>query len=223
MVDIFPIPGFSEPVACWTHFLAGGAAAIAAWPLIRRGVGRPGRVPVLGLYVFAVLFLFAMSGTFHLLEPGRLPRAVLLRLDHAAIWVMIAGTYTPIHHILFRGFWRWGFLGIFWTLAITGLTLRTIFFNDFSELVGLLLYLGIGWLGAFSVVIIGRTRGWIYAWPIVQGGIAYTVGALLDLFRWPTVIEGVVGPHELFHIAVIAGVFIHWRYIYKIASSEGVG
>lgn len=223
MVEIFPIPGFSEPVSAWTHFLGAGVAAIAAPPLIRRGRGRPGRMAVLILFVFAVLFQLSMSGTFHLLEPGGEPREVLLRLDHAAIWVLIAGTLTPIHQILFRGFWRSGFLAILWTASIAGLVLKTIFFTEFSEGIGLLLYLGIGWLSGVSIVLIGRTRGWTYAWPIIYGGLAYTIGAVLEFNRFPTLIPGVVGPHELFHLAVMAGVAIHWRFIHKIAATEGAG
>ena len=214
LTPIIAIPGFSEPVACWTHLLAAGIFAIAAFFLLRRGRGHTGRMIALSVYVFGVLFVLSMSGTFHLLEPGRTPHEVLLRLDHAAIWWQIAGTYTPIHAIMFRGPWRWLFLTLVWVFAIAGLTLKTIFFHDVPEWASLGGYLGLGWLGGVSMVQMTRRFGFEFTKPILAGGLWFTVGAVLEFVRWPELIPGVIGPHELFHLAVIAGIAVHWRYIF---------
>lgn len=211
---IIAIPGFSEPISCWTHLLGAGIVAIAMWWLFARArrVGALG--PVL-IYVFGLLFMLSMSGVYHLLEPGRTPRAVLQRLDHAAIWVQIAGTFTPIHAVLSRGWWRGGFLALIWALAITGLTLKTVFFAEMSAWLGTLLYIGIGWLGAASAWHLVQIRGRRFARPLIVGGVWYTAGAVLEAIAWPTLIPGVLEAHELFHVAVLAGAYVHWRFIYR--------
>src|SRR3954447_18790099 len=101
------MPGFSDPVSSLTH-LAGAAAFLCLTPsLLLKGRGNPWRVTSLAAFASSVLLLFAASGTYHLLAPGTGGRTVMQRLDHGAIFVLIAGTFTPLHGILFRGAWRW--------------------------------------------------------------------------------------------------------------------
>lgn len=217
-MKIIPIPGFSEPFSCWSHLLAAVASSVGMYFLLRRGKGNFWRQSSLILYSSSLIFLFSMSGVFHLLEPGGIPRMVLQRLDHAAIWILVAGTFTPIHVILFRGFWRWGLLMVFWSLAITGLVLKTIYFNDIPDWLSLSFYLGLGWLGVMSgfrfIKIFGR-ENYLF---LIGGGVAYSVGAVLEFMKWPILIPGVVGPHEVFHIFVILGAVLHWCFIYRWAS-----
>lgn len=161
-----------------------------------------------------------MSGVYHLLTPATTGRAVLQRLDHAGIFFLIAGTFTPVHGLLFRGLMRWGFLFLIWTIAITGITLKTIFFTDIPEWLGLIFYLGLGWMGALSGYLLFRKYGWHYLKPLVYGAIAYTVGAALDFIGHPVLISHVVGPHEIFHIAVIVGISMHWKFLVQIVEPE---
>ena len=91
------------------------------------------RLAALSLYSFALIFLFSMSGVYHLLAQAGDARAVLQRLDHAAIWVLIAGTFTPIHVILFRGPWRWLILTTVWVIGLLGLIFEAIFFTSFPQ------------------------------------------------------------------------------------------
>ncbi len=114
----------------------------------------------LGVFVFGAVFMFSMSGVYHLLDQGGTPRYVMQHLDHAAIWIMIAGTFTPIHVILFTGWRRWGVLAIVWTAAITGLVLKTVFFDEFPEWLGLIFYLALGWVGVFSGTMLAKQTGW---------------------------------------------------------------
>ncbi|MDH5731356.1 MAG: hemolysin III family protein [Gammaproteobacteria bacterium] len=146
-MNILSIPGFSEPMSSLTHLLAAVLALVGGYFLLRRGHGNSLRVFSLLLYTFALIFLFSMSGVYHLLDPEGGPRQVLQRLDHAAIWLLIAGTFTPIHMILFRGAWRWGVLLLVWFIAITGLILEIIFFKQIAEWLSLSFYLGLGWIG----------------------------------------------------------------------------
>jgi channel protein (hemolysin III family) len=143
-----------------------------------------------------------------------------MRLDHAAIFVLIAGSFTPVHVILLRRRWHGHLLAWIWGAAIAGLTLKTIYFNAVPAWLGLLLYLGLGWLGVISTVALARGFGVRFVLPLVWGALAYTFGAMADFANWPVLVAGVVGPHEVFHLAVIAGVSFHWAFISSIASGS---
>lgn len=217
-MDVIAIPGFSEPISCWTHLLAAALSVVGFIYLFRRGRGNLGRLFALGLFSFSLLFLFSMSGVYHLLEVGGEPRAVLQRLDHAAIWVLIAGTFTPIHTILFRGAWRWGILLLVWAIAITGLVLEVVFFSSIPEWLTLIFYLGLGWIGFLTAWRFSRQFGERSVHLLWLGGVFYSIGAVLEFQRWPILISGVIGPHEIFHLFVIAGAWTHWLFVYKWAS-----
>jgi len=220
---IYSIPGFSEPFSSMSHLLAAGLFALTGLFLVLRSRGSHGRLYSIGIFVFSVVFLLSMSGVFHLLEPGGEPRSILRRLDHAAIFTLIAGTFTPIHVLLFSGWRRWSVLAVVWIFAIAGISVKTIYFNELPEWVGLMLYLLMGWIGALSAVLIFHLHGERYLVPLMAGAVAYTVGAVLDFLRLPTLIDGVVGPHELFHIFVIIGISFHWLLIARIAEDHRNG
>ena len=223
LTAIYSIPGFSEPFSSMSHLLAAGLFALTGLFLVLRSRGSHGRLYSIGIFVFSVVFLLSMSGVFHLLEPGGEPRSILRRLDHAAIFTLIAGTFTPIHVLLFSGWRRWSVLAVVWIFAIAGLTVKTIYFNELPEWVGLMLYLLMGWIGALSAVLIFHLHGGRYLVPLIAGAVAYTVGAVLDFLRLPTLIDGVVGPHELFHVFVIFGISFHWLLIARVAEDHRNG
>ncbi len=216
MHPVYSIPGFSEPFSSLSHLLASGVFLCLGIWLIVRGRGHSGRMLALGLFIFSSVFLLSMSGVFHLLSQG-VGRDVLQRLDHAGIFLLIAGTFTPVHAILFKGPWRWGMLLAIWGFAITGITLKSIFFNDFSEWLGLTFYLGLGWLGAISALLLYRRFGFGFIKPLVYGALAYTFGALLEFTRGPELIPGVIGPHEIFHVAVLFGLGFHFAFIFRFS------
>ena len=220
---IYSIPGFSEPFSSISHLLAAGLFSFAGLMLLLRSRGHHGRFYSLGIFVFTVIFLLSMSGVFHLLDPGGEPRSYMRRLDHAAIFTLIAGTFTPIHVMLFSGWRRWSVLTVIWSFAIAGIIVKTIYFDVLPEWVGLTLYLSMGWIGALSAVLIFHLHGGRYLVPLIAGAIAYTVGAVLDFLRMPTVIEGVIGPHELFHVFVVFGIGFHWLLIARIAEDHRNG
>jgi channel protein (hemolysin III family) len=158
-----------------------------------------------------------MSGVNHMLAVDSPARSIIGRIDHSAIFVLIAGTFTPVHGILFRGWGRWLPLLLIWTAAIAGITLKCLYFNDWPRSLGVGLYLLLGWLGAISGVAIARGFGFKFVVPLLFGGIAYSVGAILEFIDWPVIIPGVVHPHELFHLAVVIGALFHWLFIWRIA------
>lgn len=209
--------GFAEPFSSWTHLLSAAAFLAAGFFLITKGKGSVPRVISLVVYTFSLVFLFSMSGVYHLLDHGGVARDVLRRLDHAGIWVLIAGTFTPIHVILFRGAWRWLILLVVWTIAINGLVLEVIFFKSFPEWLILSLFLGLGWMGTVTGY---RFRASFHGESLrllLFGGVFYSVGAVIDHVNWPVVWPGVLGPHEIFHTLVVGAAFCHWKFIYEWA------
>jgi channel protein (hemolysin III family) len=210
------IPGFSDPVSSLTHLAAALLFAILSVSLIAGGRGAARGS--LAVFAFSCVLLLSLSGVYHLLSPGTVQRSVLLRLDHAAIFVLIAGSFTPVHVILLRDLWHWHLLAWIWVLAIAGLVLKTTYFDAMPQWLGLLMYLGLGWLGLISTVALARRYGVRFVLPLVWGALAYTIGALVDFAGWPVPVAGIVGPHEVFHLAVIAGVSFHWAFIRTIAS-----
>ncbi|MDY6978407.1 MAG: hemolysin III family protein [Pseudomonadota bacterium] len=216
-VPIIPIAGFSEPFSSLTHLLAAGVFFVLGILLMIRGRGHAGRVAALGIFSFSIVFLLAMSGVYHLLEPAGTARAVLQRLDHAGIFFLIAGTFTPIHGLLFTRSLRWGILLFIWVVAITGITLKSIFFKEMAEWLGLTLYLGLGWVGALTGVLLYRRFHFQFIKYLLLGALAYTIGAVFEYLRTPVLIEGVIGPHELFHIFVLLGISFHFAFVFQFA------
>jgi channel protein (hemolysin III family) len=214
------VAGFSDPVSSLTHLGGAVVFSILSLVLLYRGRGNAGRMLSLGVFAFSCVLLLSMSGTYHLLSPGSAGREVLKRLDHAAIFGLIAGSFTPVHAILFRGAWRWGMLAGIWSAAITGIALKTVNFATMPEWAGLLMYLGLGWMGVISAVALARRYGFGFVLPVLWGALAYTAGAVAEFLRWPNLLPGVIGPHEIFHLAVLAGIACHWAFILSIASGE---
>jgi channel protein (hemolysin III family) len=212
------IPGFSDPVSSLTHLAGALVFAILGGFLIARGRGEAPRVISLTVFVFACVLLLSLSGVYHLLTPETAARGVLARLDHAAIFVLIAGSFTPVHVILLRDRWQWHLLAWIWAAAIAGLTLKTVYFDTIPAWLGLLMYLGLGWLGLISTVALARQFGVRFVLPLVWGALAYTIGAVAEFLAWPVLLRGIVGPHEVFHLAVLAGVAFHWSFISGIAA-----
>jgi channel protein (hemolysin III family) len=223
MSVIYSIPGFSEPFSSLSHLLSAGVFSLAGLLLLIRSRGSHGRLYSIGIFIFSVVFLLSMSGIFHLLEPGGDARNVMRRLDHAAIFILIAGSFTPMHILLFKDWRRWSVLAIVWIIAITSISLKTVFFNDFPEWIGLTMYLSMGWIGAVSAILIFQLHGWRHIIPLIAGAIAYTMGAVLDFLKMPVLVEGVIGPHELFHVFVLFGIGFHWLQVVRIADDHRNG
>lgn len=218
MDQVYNLLGFEEPFSSWSHFFGAAYFAICSAFLIYRARGNTLRVTAVSVFCFAVVFLLSMSGTFHLLSIGGTARSVLQRLDHAGIWLLIISTFVPVHMILFKRAWRWLVLLIVWTIGITALVLKTVFFRDFPEYLSLTFYLVLGWFGLFSAIGYYRHRYPLkdVLW-IVLGGLSYSLGAVFDFMRWPVLYTHVVQAHELFHLFVLGGIFCHWHFVYDIA------
>lgn len=222
---LLSIPGFTDPVSSLTHLIGAGVFAVLSVPLVRHGwrAGHtPWRVASLMTFAASAVFLLSMSGVYHMMETGGMARQVMQRLDHAGIFILIAGTFTPIHAILFKGPWRWGMLAFIWTLAIAGVTLKTIFFGATGTTLGLALYVGMGWVGALSMYAIWRRFGPRMVFHLAMGGLVYTIGAGVELLEPRELVAGVIRAHELFHVACLGGLAFHWRLVWVITGHESL-
>jgi channel protein (hemolysin III family) len=220
-VDVIrAIPGFCQPVSSLTHLAAAAVGVVAAVPLVRLARGHRHRVVAVAVYVFCVIATLAISGVYHSLERGCVARAVMKRFDYFAIWLLIAGTFTAVHGVMFEGRWRSGVLTFIWSYVALGVALQAIWFRVFSGVPGLLLYLGLGWIGVISVVKLGRQLGYAVVRPLWYAGIAYSFGAILEATGHPMLVYRWVGPHEVFHLAVIVGVALHWVFIRRLLMSH---
>lgn len=188
--------------------------------MLLRARGQADRIVSLAIFCYSAVLLLSISGVYHLLEPDGTAREVLRRIDHAAIFILIAATFTPAHVLLFRGWGRWGFLALIWTYAVVAILLKAIFFHQIPKGLSLTLYLGMGWLGLYTGISLWRRYGYEFIRPILWGGIAYSVGAILEALRWPVVIPGVIQWHEIFHVAVLIGLTFHWAFNYHIADGS---
>ncbi len=218
--ELHTLPGFHDPFSSISHLIGAVVFLVLGWRLLRRGRGDTGRLLFLGVYAFGTVLLFSMSGVYHQMERGGVARQVMARLDHAAIFVLIASSFTPAHGILFHGWKRWLPLLLIWSAAATAISLKTVYFDDMDELLGLSLYLILGWVGVVSGVAIARRHGFRFVRPLLLGGVAYSIGGVLEFLRWFVVIPGVVHFHEIFHVMVLLGAYLHWCFIWQFSNGK---
>jgi len=204
-------PLLRDPVSGLIHLGAAVAALIGLIALLVMGRGNAVKAASLLIYGLSLILLFSASAAYHLVnsEPERIKR--LRRADHAAIYLLIAGTYTPICLSFFTGFWRWGPLVIVWIMAIVGVTVKLFIMAPRWVTAGI--YLVMGWLSVLAArAILSSMPTGAIVW-LVMGGVLFTVGAVVYLTKKPDPWPGVFGFHEVWHIIVIFGCLAHFILI----------
>jgi hemolysin III len=201
-----------EPVNSLTHLIAAGVALAGLILLLVLGWGQPGKVISLAIYGLSLTLLFLASGLYHSIQTN--PRALqrLRKFDHSAIYLLIAGTYTPICFNMLEGFWKWGMLGIVWGLALAGIGVK-IFFIKAPRWVTAGVYILMGWLCILGIqeILAALSIGAII-W-LASGGIIFTLGAIVYITKTMDFVPGVFGFHEVWHIFVILGALAHFIMI----------
>jgi len=220
MEEWYSIGGFNDPMSSLSHLV--GLVAFAAFSifLIRAAWHSRSKFWFCFQFVFATLFMLSMSFVYHMMAVGSISRDVMLRLDVASIFVLIASTFTVIHGLVFVGRRRWTIPVTLWLIVVVGVTLRTIFFHSIPSIVGDGIFLLMGWLGAVSSWMLWKKFGPAGLKPVVVGGLFYTIGALTNAIGWPIFIQKVWGPHETFHLLVLAGLGTHWAFVWSIADGS---
>ncbi|MBI2362755.1 MAG: hemolysin III family protein, partial [Elusimicrobia bacterium] len=143
-----PIPflGLQDPVSSLSHYAAAVLTLFAGYKLILKTRDNGFKVGASLLYLCCLLFLFSMSGTYHSLPPGPW-RDFFRRLDYMAIWLVIAGSATPIHFLLLKGPWRLGLTAAFWAGALSCLFLVDAYFKTIPYWGKVGLYMAVGGIG----------------------------------------------------------------------------
>ena len=216
----YSIGGFYDPMSSLSHLVGTVIFFVLSIPLLISA--RRSRTTFWFALQFslAALFLLSISSVYHMMVLGGTARGVMLRLDIAAIFVLIASTFTVIHGILFTGWQRWAIVSLLWTITAVGVTLRIVFFESIPGNVGDGIFLLMGWIGAVSAYLRWKKYHWRAIGPVVVGGLCYTIGALMNTFDWPVFIGKVWGPHETFHLLVLAGLGVHWAFVWSIADGS---
>lgn len=205
-----------EPVNSLSHFAGIVLSLVGLVILMVFSAGEPWRLISFVIYGVSSILLYTASTLLHSLKVKEPVERWLLRLDHAAIFVMIAGSYTPITLVTLREYspaWGWSLFGVVWGLAILGVVFK-LFWLDAPRWFSTGLYLLMGWL---AVIASGPM---IQALPVggliwlVVGGLFYSVGALVFIFERPDLYPGVLGHHELWHFLVLAGSVSHFLTLF---------
>lgn len=211
-----------DPFSGLSHLTGAVLSIIGLIVLVYNAVGHGKISHVVSFSIFgaSLILLYTASTLYHLLPLSQKGIRLLRRIDHMMIFVLIAGTYTPICLIPLRGGWGYSLLVAIWTLAIAGILIK-IFWMEAPRWFSTLLYVFMGWLVVIAF------------WPLIQaislkgivwmvlGGLFYTVGAIFYGTKWtPNIIPGWFGFHEVFHLFVMAGSLSHFwlmaRYVMYI-------
>ncbi len=205
-----------DPVSGYTHLAGLILAAIGASALLLRAWRSPSVLATFGVYAACLVALYGASSAYHLVPAGDAVVARLRKLDHGAIFLMIAGTCTPIFVRAFDGTVRVAMLGTIWAAALVGIVLRVAWMGAPRALYTVI-YLAMGWL-----VVIQGPRA-LAALPasvvalVVAGGLTYTLGAVVYALRRPDPFPRVFGFHEIWHLFVLAGSALHYGAVFVLA------
>lgn len=207
-----PVPALPlrDPVSSLTHFAASLFGIYVAMLLCRMAGGDRVKQISLACFGAAMVVLYAASGLYHAIPlPSDSPTvAQYRRLDHCAIYLLIAGTYTPPFAVLMRGWQRVAWLSTVWILAAAGIASKWLFPTS-PDWMNLVLYLAMGWLAIVPTPGLYRIVGIRGAFWVFGGGAFYMAGVACELARWPVIVPGLIGWHEIFHVCDIAGTTMH--------------
>ena len=198
-----------DPISGLTHL---GAAILAFFGLIALIIlswGETAKLVSLIVYGISLIAMFSASATYHMTISSPKVIEILRKIDHSAIYLLIAGTYTPFCINAFSGFWKWGLLAIIWSLALIGVGIK-VFIVRAPRWVNAGVYLIMGWMIVAAIgEMIDKLPIGALTWLIV-GGVIYTLGAVVYITKKLDFKPGVFGFHEVWHIFVILAAAAHY-------------
>jgi hemolysin III len=204
---------FKDPISSWTHFLGFWAAIVAAVILVWSAAHDGAKATSMAIYGGTLVTLFLASSLYHWLDIGERGNRWLKRLDHSAIFLLIAGTYVPPLLHLLDGTWRIAILSLVVGFAAAGAILKLVWIDSPGWL-GMIMYFGLSFVVVIPAhIILPQLSGGALAW-LVGGGVAYTLGALVYARGWPDPWPGRFGHHEIWHLFVLAGASAHYAFTY---------
>ncbi|HMP59488.1 MAG TPA: hemolysin III family protein [Gemmatales bacterium] len=218
-----PLWGLRDPVSMLSHALAAGLGVGATIWLVRcSGPDRPKRLSLL-VFGLSWVLLYSASATYHALTLPHQHLRFFRLLDHSAIFLLIAGTYTPLLVVLRSG--RRGtrlMVAGMWFVAGLGIAAKW-FLPELPHEASVVIYLLVGWIGLVPVMEMTREHGLRMLSQVFYGGVIYSIGGLIELAERPTLVPRVVGPHEVFHFCVMLGTWCHFLFMLQIVAPARTG
>ena len=206
-----------DPGSAITHFIGCVMAMLAALPLLVKAAREPNRIYMIAMSIFilSMILLYAASTIYHTVDSTEKVNRRLRKLDHIMIFVLIAGSYTPVCLIVLQG--RTGLLlcTAVWIIAVIGIVVKACWITCpkwFSSII----YIGMGWLCVFAFIPIVKSLSIAgFAW-LLAGGIIYTIGGIIYALKLPIFNSHHknFGSHEIFHLFVMGGSICHFIVMY---------
>lgn len=211
-----------DPGSAITHFIGMMMTIFAATPLLIKAGRQPDKVHLVTLTVFilSMTLLYAASTIYHSLDINPKVNKILKKMDHLMIFVLIAGSYTPICLIVVRGILGLRLLILIWGIAILGIIIKMFWINCpkwFSSII----YIAMGWSCVLCFTqIINNLPVSAFLW-LLGGGIIYTLGGIIYALKLPLFESRhkQFGLHEIFHLFVMGGSVCHFILMYQFVSN----
>jgi hemolysin III len=190
-------------------------AVVLSVTVVLRAPSGGGRAALI-VYGCGVTAMLSVSAWYHSPSLVAAPRRWLVqRVDHSAILLATAGTYTAVIVLALDGTTRVVLLSVAWFIGVFGVALRMLWFDAPRALIAAV-YLGAGWMAALNLPAYARGLSAGELALVVAGGLAYTVGAVVFAIRRPNPWPATFGFHEVFHVFVVAGALLHWAAIFLL-------
>ncbi|MHA1520994.1 MAG: PAQR family membrane homeostasis protein TrhA [Promethearchaeota archaeon] len=203
-----------ERFSCYSHMVGAIFTTIGTIILVIISAGDIGKILVSILYGLSITFLFFASTMYHAHKRGENEKTIWRKLDHIAIFVMIAGSYSPISFIYLTGGWRIGILIAQWSLVILGIVLKLIIINT-PRWITIAIYLLQGWMAVLPLYLLFKEMPLSGFLLMALGGISFTIGAIIYALKKPDPIPGVFGFHEIFHVLILIGAGLHYAMVWQ--------
>jgi len=204
-----------DPVSGLTHFV-GMLLSIAALVLliVFSAIGTtPWHVVSFSIFGTALILLYTASSLYHMLPLSEKGITIFRKIDHIMIFVLIAGSYTPICLVPIRGAWGWSLFGIIWAITVAGVFMK-LFWLQAPRWLYTSIYLLMGWIIAIAFVPLIKALPMAGVWWLVAGGLFYSVGAVIYAIKKPNFAK-YFGFHEIFHLFIMAGSFCHFWLMFR--------
>lgn len=164
------------------------------------------------VYASSISTMFGASALYHVVTWRDRARRVMRRIDHSAIFLLIAGTYTPVALLVLDGAWSTTLMIAAWGGAVGGIATQVLWVNA-PRWVNVGIYLALGWMIVVSLPLLIGALGWLSLLPMAGGGALYSIGAVIYGRERPNPSPAVFGYHEIFHLFVIAAVVCHYLFM----------
>ena len=204
-----------EPVNALTHLAAAILAFLGLLLLVYLTWNDRPKMYVLAIYGLTMVVLFASSGLYHGIKLADEKRMWLNRLDHMAIFLLIAGTYTPIVYMLFPYPINLLTLVVVWLIALIGMIYKLLG-RRIHGLINISIYPILGWVGIIPALIVSRTQPLVPLGGLLLlllGGLIYMIGFVIYYRRKPDPWPQIFGHHEIWHLSVMGGSFCHFLFM----------